>query len=116
MIEETAIDALTALAHKDRLSAFRLLIKAGPQGLPSGEIAERLGIAPTRMSFHLSSLEKSGLVSARRVGRKVLYAICFAHMRNLLLFLTEDCCSGHPEICGADFCLPDLSNEKGAPK
>jgi len=100
MEDRNAVDKLTALAHLDRLAAFRLLVKAGPEGVPSGEIASRLGIAPTRMSFHLSNLERSGLVTARRSGRQVHYAVNFEDMRELLVFLTEDCCANAPEICG----------------
>ena len=107
MIEDDAVAALAALAHGDRLKAFRLLVKAGPDGMPSGEVAGlglggvavALAIQPTRMSFHLAALERSGLVSARRVGRKIYYAVRFDDMRRLLAFLTEDCCNGHPEIC-----------------
>ena len=99
MVEDDAVAALAALAHGDRLKAFRLLVKAGPDGMPSGEVAEALAIQPTRMSFHLAALERSGLVSARRVGRKIYYAVRFDDMRRLLAFLTEDCCNGHPEIC-----------------
>lgn len=108
MFDAQAVAALAALAHDDRLAAFRLLVKAGPSGLPSGEIAERLGVAPTRMSFHLTTLERSGLLGSTRQGRQVIYAVQFERMRQLLTFLTEDCCDGHPEICGdlAKACEP----------
>jgi len=100
MNDDQAVAALSALAHTDRLAAFRLLVKAGPQGLPSGEIAEHLAIPPTRMSFHLATLERSGLVASRRDGRRILYAASFDEMRQLLGFITEDCCGGNPGICG----------------
>jgi DNA-binding transcriptional ArsR family regulator len=101
MIDETdAVGRLGALAHPARLAAFRLLISAGPSGIASGEIAEKLKIPPTAMSFHLSALERSGLVRARRAGRKILYAVQFEEVRALLAFLTEDCCGGRPELCG----------------
>lgn len=100
MIDQHAVAALSALAHEDRLSAFRLLVKAGPQGLASGEIAEALDVAPTRMSFHLAGLERSGLVEAKRDGRRIIYSVRFDAMRDLLTFLTQDCCNGRPEICG----------------
>lgn len=102
MIETDAVSALTALAHADRLAAFRLLVRAGPSGLPSGEIAGQLGIPPTRMSFHLSTLERAGLARSWREGRNVRYALEVDRMRALLAFLTEDCCAGMPELCGAD--------------
>ncbi|WP_092161769.1 metalloregulator ArsR/SmtB family transcription factor [Bosea sp. CRIB-10] len=100
MNDEQAVAALSALAHVDRLAAFRLLVKAGPDGMPSGELAERLEIPPTRMSFHLSTLERSGLVASRRDGRRILYAASFDAMRGLLGFITEDCCGGNTAICG----------------
>lgn len=100
MNDDRAVAALSALAHADRLAAFRMLVRAGPNGVPSGEIAERLAIAPTRMSFHLATLERSGLIASRRDGRRILYAASYNDMRQLLGFLTEDCCDGKPEICG----------------
>ncbi|MTH97947.1 helix-turn-helix transcriptional regulator [Roseibium sp. RKSG952] len=99
MRDEDAIGRLAALAHQDRLATFRLLVKAGPEGLPSGRIAEKLTIPPTRMSFHLAALERAGLLTTRRDGRRIVYAVAYGEMRNLLEFLTEDCCGGHPEIC-----------------
>jgi DNA-binding transcriptional ArsR family regulator len=101
MNDAAAVSALSALAHSDRLAAFRLLVRSGPEGVASGDIAEALSIPPTRMSFHLSTLERAGLVRSWRDGRRVLYAASYEDMRRLLAFLTEDCCSGNPEICGA---------------
>jgi DNA-binding transcriptional ArsR family regulator len=100
MNDDAAISALTALAHGDRLAAFRLLVRAGPQGLASGAIAESLSVPPTRMSFHLATLERGGLLWSRREGRHILYGADYDRMRDLLGFLTEDCCGGRPEICG----------------
>lgn len=100
MNDDRAVAALSALAHADRLAAFRMLVQTGPGGLPSGEIADRLAIPATRMSFHLASLERSGLVASRREGRRILYAASYDDMRQLLGFLTADCCDGNPAICG----------------
>ena len=100
MIDADAVAALSALAHADRLAAFRMLVRAGPKGMPSGEIADALCIPPTRMSFHLAILERSKLLRSWRDGRRILYAASYDDMRQLLTFLTEDCCSGSPEICG----------------
>lgn len=100
MDDDSAIAALLALAHGDRLAAFRLLVRAGPDGMASGEIAETLAIPPTRMSFHLAALERAGLLRSARDGRRILYAVSYDQMRDLLTFLTEDCCGGRPEICG----------------
>lgn len=99
MDDQSAVAALSALAHEDRLVAFRLLVRAGPDGMASGEIAEALSIPPTRMSFHLSALERAKLLRSWRDGRRILYAASYADMRSLLVFLTDDCCSGKPEIC-----------------
>lgn len=98
---ESAVSSLTALAHADRLAAFRMLVRAGPEGVPSGAIAQDLSIPPTRMSFHLATLERAGLVRCWRDGRYVRYAANYDAMRELLGFLTEDCCNGKPEICGS---------------
>lgn len=99
MQSENAIAALSALAHADRMAAFRLVMRAGEDGLPSGWIADTLKIQPTRMSFHLSTLERSGVLTSHRDGRHILYAVNFTVMRGLLAFLTDECCAGHPEIC-----------------
>ena len=96
---DTAASALGALAHPDRLRAFRLLVTDGPGGRASGRIAAALEMPATRASFHLSALERAGLVCARREGREVRYAARFDAMHDLLSFLTEDCCGGRPEIC-----------------
>ena len=100
MEENDAIAGLAALAHDVRLRAFRLLVKAGPDGMASGEIADALQVPPTGMSFHLANLERSGLLTSRREGRRVVYAVRFESMRRLLAFLSEDCCGGRPELCG----------------
>jgi DNA-binding transcriptional ArsR family regulator len=100
MHDDIAVAALSALAHGDRLAAFRMLVRAGPSGMASGDIATALAIPPTRMSFHLATLERSRLLRSWRDGRRVLYAASYEDMRQLLAFLTEDCCSGSPEICG----------------
>lgn len=94
-----AINALAALAHKSRLSVFRLLVEAGPAGLPAGHIAEKLGVAPSSLSFHLKELSYAELVSSEQQGRFVFYAANFAMMNDLVAFLTEKCCGGEP-------CLP----------
>ena len=96
---DMAAAALGALAHPDRLRAYRLLVADGPEGRASGQVASALEMPPTRTSFHLAALERAGLVTSRREGREVRYAARFDAMRGLLAFLTEDCCGGRPEIC-----------------
>lgn len=89
-----AVSALAALAQETRLDVFRLLVQAGPQGLPAGRIAERLDVPAPTLSFHLAQLKHAGLVSVRRDGRSLLYAPDFPVMSALLAFLTESCCRG----------------------
>jgi len=94
-----ALTGLAALAHDGRLSVFRLLVKTGPDGMAAGEIARKLHTQPNTMSAQLLVLSNAGLIHARRDGRSMIYTADFARMTLLLRFLTEDCCSGHPEIC-----------------
>lgn len=94
-----AVPAFLALGHQVRLDAFRMLIRQGPEGLPSGEVAAGLSVPPTAMSFHLATLERAGLVTSRRDGRHVRYAVDTDRVRDLITFLTADCCGGRPEIC-----------------
>lgn len=94
-----ALAGLSALAHDGRLSIFRLLVKAGPDGLAAGDIAQRLNTQPSTMSAQLLVLSNAGLVHARREGRSIIYAADFGKMGALLEFLTKDCCGGRPEIC-----------------
>ncbi len=100
MKDHMAIAALGALAQEDRLAAFRLLMTLGTRGLASGAIAEELNVQPTRMSFHLATLERAGLLTTRREGRHVHYAVDQLRVRELLTFLTKDCCGGNPAVCG----------------
>ena len=100
MDHQTAVRALAALAHEHRLAIARLLVRQGPNGMAAGEIGDRLGVSPTGMSFHLKELDRAGLVRSWREGRSVRYAIQIEGMRQLIEFLTEDCCQGQPEICG----------------
>lgn len=98
--EVWAIDALGALAHETRLSVFRMLVKAGPDGMIAGAIAERCKVPPSTMSHHLATLERAGLVQSERESRVIRYRADFAGMRRLLTFLMQDCCQGAPEMCG----------------
>lgn len=94
-----AVDALSALAHEHRLAVFRLLVKAGPEGVPAGDIARGIGVLPNTLSTHLAILDRAGLIGSHRAGRSVIYAADMAGMARLLSFLVADCCSGRPEIC-----------------
>ncbi|MBU6266942.1 MAG: ArsR family transcriptional regulator [Sphingomonadales bacterium] len=88
------IRALGALAQEHRLAVFRLLVQAGPEGLPAGSLAEALGVPASSMSFHLAQLSHAGLVSQRRRSRSIIYAADFAAMNALMGYLTENCCGG----------------------
>lgn len=94
-----AVDALGALAHGTRLSVFRMLVKAGHDGMIAGAIAEICGVPPSTMSHHLATLERAGLVQSTRESRLIHYRADFAGMRRLMMFLMQDCCQGVPEMC-----------------
>jgi len=95
-----AVEALSALAHGHRLAVFRLLVRAGEDGLPAGEIAREVGALPNTLSSHLTILGHAGLIRSRREGRSIIYSADYDRMRGLLGFLVDDCCGGRPEICG----------------
>lgn len=99
MLLPNAVEALSALAQDTRLAVFRLLVRAGLDGMPAGEIAEELGVRPNTLSTHLTILEHAGLLGSRREGRSIIYAADYDRMRDLLGFLMEDCCAGRAEIC-----------------
>lgn len=103
MNDKAAVEMLSALAHEHRLKIFRLLVRAGPSGMPASDIAEAVGISPTGASFHLKELDRARLIVATRQGRYIRYAVKFEGMRQLLTYLTEDCCQGQPEMCGSIF-------------
>jgi DNA-binding transcriptional ArsR family regulator len=94
-----AVGALSALAHPSRLEVFKLLVRAGPEGLAAGEIARATDAAPSTLSTNLAVLASAGLAASRRDGRSIIYTAGYDRMRELLAFLMEDCCGGHPEVC-----------------
>jgi len=101
-----AVAALAALAQDNRLDVFRLLVEAGPEGMPAGEIANALALAPNTLTFHFDRLRAAGLVTARKDGRSVIYAARFETMNALLGYLTENCCRGAPDACAPAVCKP----------
>ncbi|MDP2699510.1 helix-turn-helix transcriptional regulator [Thalassospira sp.] len=100
METNNAITALSALAQEHRLTAFRLLVRAGEDGMAAGELARSLAIPHNTMSSHLAVLSHAGLITSRREGRSIIYFIAPDAMRELLGFLADDCCQGRPELCG----------------
>jgi len=101
-----AVEALSALAHSSRLAVFRLLVRAGAEGVAAGDIAREIGAHPSTLSTHLTILGHAGLVRSRREGRSIIYSAHYDHMRALLDFLIADCCGGRPEICGPLATIP----------
>ncbi|CAG9170114.1 ArsR/SmtB family transcription factor [Cupriavidus pampae] len=98
METDNALEALAALAHAVRLAVFRLLVQAGPEGLPAGRIAELMETPASSLSFHLKELNRAGLLAARQDGRSIIYTARYETMNDLLGYLTENCCGGAP--CG----------------
>jgi len=92
MEKKAAIGALAALAQETRLDLFRLLVTVGPEGLAAGVIAERLGVLPASLSFHLTQLVHAGLITQRRLSRQLIYSAEYGAMNDLLAYLTENCC------------------------
>ena len=99
MEKSDAVAALAALAQDNRLDVFRLLVQAGPEGMPAGQVASRLDLAPNTLTFHFDRLRSAGLVTVRREGRSMIYAARYEAMNALLGFLTDNCCQGAPEQC-----------------
>jgi ArsR family transcriptional regulator, arsenate/arsenite/antimonite-responsive transcriptional repressor len=102
-----AVAALAALAQDNRLEIFRLLVRAGRDGMPAGRVAEALDLAPNTLTFHFDRLRGAGLVTVRRDGRSMIYAARYEAMNGLIAFLTENCCQGVPDACApAAVCKP----------
>jgi len=99
MKTEAAIESLAALAHPGRLAVFRLLIRAGHEGMPAGEIARALDTPANTMSTQLAILARAGLIRSRRESRSVIYSADYPQISALLGFLMQDCCQGRPEVC-----------------
>ncbi|HJU19263.1 MAG TPA: helix-turn-helix domain-containing protein [Stellaceae bacterium] len=114
MDQKHAIAALGALAQETRLALFRLLVTCGPEGLPAGIIAERLGVLPSSLSFHLQQFVHAGLITHRRSSRQLIYSAEYGTMNALLAYLTENCC-GRGAAC-APVCDPAAGCSDAAPK
>ena len=99
MEPDDAVAALSALAHPGRLAIFRLLVKAGSDGLPAGRIAEATGSLPNTLSANLNILTAAGLTGSRREGRSIIYSAIFPALSDLVAFLMRDCCEGHCAVC-----------------
>jgi DNA-binding transcriptional ArsR family regulator len=102
-----SLRALSTLAHDSRLRIFRLLVEQGPGGLPAGEIGRDLGLPSATLSFHIKELATAGLVSARQRGRYIHYSTDFERMRELVAFLSENCCGSASADDCSSACAPD---------
>src|SRR6202049_4185618 len=102
------IEALGALAHEHRLAIFRLLIERGPEGMSAGGIADRVGLVPSSLTFHLQNLQRAGLITQRRVSRQLFYSADFTAMNALVGYLTENCCAESGLECSVG-CGPALA-------
>jgi ArsR family transcriptional regulator len=94
-----ALAGFAALSQDTRLAIVRLLVRAGPEGVPAGEVADKVGVSASNVSFHLKELERAALIDARREARSILYSANTGTLRDLIGFLMKDCCGGRPEIC-----------------
>ena len=110
MDRSKALAALSALAHETRLDLIRLLTPQGEEGLAAGQIAETLGIAAPRLSFHLSALEQAGLLRSRRVARNVFYSVDACGIGSTIAYVLNHCCCDSPEVLAA------CSHRRGAPQ
>ena len=106
MEKSHAVAALAALAQDNRLDVFRLLVQAGPEGMPAGKVADALDLAPNTLTFHFDRLRSAGLVTVRREGRSMIYAAQYDAMTALLEFPTDNCCQGAAEKCAPPVCKP----------
>ncbi len=109
MKKPQAVAILAALAQDNRLDVFRLLVEAGPEGMPAGHIADSLKLQPNALTFHLDRLREADLVTVRREGRSMIYAARYEAMNALIAYLTANCCGG-----SADRCKPAVKSRRAA--
>lgn len=117
MEKDIATSVFESLSSGIRLDVFRLLVKKGPEGMVAGEIATALDVPPTNLSFHLKALTQARLLTVQQEGRFQRYRADILLMLDLIAYLTEECCAGHPEQCmdmrdaskGSDAVLPPIS-------
>lgn len=101
MNAKQAVTALAAIAHDHRLAVYRLLVESGPEGIPAGDIAARLDMPPSSLTFHLQQMLHAKLVTQRRLGRQLIYAADYAAMNGLVGYLTENCCGSAAQCAPA---------------
>ena len=94
METSSAVTALGSLAQDHRLTLFRTLVQAGPDGMAAGALAEALDLPKSSLSFHLAHLNRAGLIDQHRAGRSLIYTANYEAMSRLIGFLTDNCCGG----------------------
>ena len=99
MDDESLIASMVALSQPTRLATFRRLIAAEPRGIAAGDLARLVGVPQNTLSTHLAILARAGLIEGVRQSRSIIYRAVFARVREVALFLIQDCCGGRPEIC-----------------
>lgn len=107
-----AVTILSSLAQEMRLRIFRMLVKAGEDGLCAGDISRELDIPKNTLSFHLKELANAKLISSERNGRSIIYRLRSEDFRGLMMFLAEDCCAGRPDLCLPNACAEDSCTEE----
>ena len=115
MDQRQALASFAALSQETRLAIVQLLVRAGPDGVPAGAVADSVEVSASNVSFHLKELERAGLIEARREARSIIYSASYDTLRDVIAFLMKDCCNGHPEICTpalASACCPPAKNRK----
>lgn len=115
MDEGQARTAFAALSQETRLCIVRMLVRAGPDGLAAGAIADMADVSASNVSFHLKDLEHAGMIASRREARSIIYSADYGTLSALIQFLMKDCCAGHPEICTpalAQACCPPPATSK----
>ena len=105
------VEAFAALAHEHRLRIYRLLVERGPEGLSAGAIAEKIGLVPSSLTFHVQGLQRAGLIKQRRASRQLIYTADFPAMTDLIAFLTENCCGQGQADC-APTCAPAAARSR----
>lgn len=99
MDDRQALASFAALSQETRLQIVRMLVVAGPGGMSAGALAEKVGVSPSNISFHLKELDHAGLIGQQRESRSIIYTASYDALGGLVRFLMDDCCGGHPDIC-----------------
>src|SRR6187455_77442 len=107
------IDALGALAHEHRLAIYRILVEQGPAGLPAGVIADRVGLVPSSLTFHLQTLQRAGLITQARASRQLIYSADYSVMNGLVTYLTDKCCTASGGTCAPGIAPPVNKASRG---